>query len=134
LASSISLEDSIFTEGKRIRVSHLKTERNRNVVKYYFDNTPRPALCDVCEKEVKWHYPWLENLIEVHHILPLSSPLNINTRGTSIADLVGLCPNCHRATHAFYRNYLKINNLEDFRCEEEAKDVYSMVRSTFVKF
>lgn len=130
---STSAEDRVFTEGKRIRVSHLRTERNRKVVKYYFDKCSNPALCDICRREVRDHYPWLDNLIEVHHILPLSSPLSVNKKGTSITDLVGLCPNCHRATHAFYKIFLKQQQLEDFVSEEQAKDIYSMVRSTFVK-
>lgn len=125
-------EDLFFTEGKKTRVSHLRTERNRKVVEYYFDNTPNGALCDVCKTEVRDRYPWVNNLIEVHHILPLSSPLHVDRRGTSIDDLVGLCPNCHRATHAFYRSYLVENNINDFESSKHAKDVYSMVKCSLV--
>jgi hypothetical protein len=127
-----SVDDIIFTEGKKIRVSHLRTERNRKVVSYYFEKTINEALCNVCDIEVRDRYPWVNNLIEVHHILPLSSPLQVGRDGTSMSDLVGLCPNCHRATHAFYRVYFAENNINDFQSNEHAKDVYGMVKSSFV--
>ena len=126
------LDDIVFTEGKKIRVSHLRTERNRKVVSYYFENTQNSALCDVCETEVRERYPWVKNLIEVHHILPLASPLQVERSGTSMDDLVGLCPNCHRATHAYYRSYLADNNMPDFQSNDHAKEVYGMVKSNFV--
>lgn len=132
LKEPISSEDEIFTEGKKIRVSHLRTERNRRVVKYYFDNTKHPKLCDLCQHEVVNSYPWMNNLIEVHHILPLSSPLNVDRAGTSITDLVGLCPNCHRATHTYYRKYLKNEGITDFTSEDHAKEVYGEVKSHFL--
>lgn len=126
------IDDIIFTEGKKIRVSHLRTERNRKVVSYYFKTTKNKALCDVCNFEVRDRYPWVKNLIEVHHILPLSSPLQIDRSGTSMSDLVGLCPNCHRATHAFYKGYFAKNNINDFESSDHAKDVYGMVKSSFL--
>lgn len=131
-----NLVDTQFIEGKKIRVNHLKTERNRKVIKHYFDskiqNHENPFLCDMCNAEMKYRYPWIDNLIEVHHILPLSSTLHIDKKGTSLKDLVGLCPNCHRATHAFYRSFLLENNLDDFQSEEEAREVYAMVKEEFV--
>lgn len=133
LKEPMSIDDLIFTEGKKVRVTHLRTERNRRVVRHYFEHSDNPKLCGVCDTEVVSRYPWLENLIEVHHILPLSSPLNVDKRGTSMNDLVGLCPNCHRATHAFYRSELSEQKLSDFTCEEHARDVYSKVKSQFVK-
>ncbi len=126
------VDDIVFTEGKKIRVSHLRTERNRKVINYYFENTDNAALCNVCDVEVRDRYPWVKNLIEVHHILPLSSPLQVERDGTSINDLVGLCPNCHKATHAFYRSYLSENNMGDFRSNEHAKEVYEMVKLSYV--
>lgn len=132
LKEPVSIDDIIFTEGKKIRVTHLRTERNRKVVRHYFENTSNPRLCDVCETEVADRYPWLSNLIEVHHILPLSSPLHVDKGGTSMDDLVGLCPNCHRATHAFYRSELSGKNLIDFESNEHAREVYSVVKSQFV--
>lgn len=127
----VTPDDLTFTEGRKIRVSHLKTERNRKVIKHYFKNAENPKLCDICQVEVAVRYPWLNNLIEVHHILPLSSPLHVDRNGTSLNDLVGVCPNCHRATHAFYRIELAKENLADFVSEEHAKETYYQVKSQF---
>jgi hypothetical protein len=132
LKEPITLEDLKFTEGKKIRVSHLRTERNRKVIKHYFQYAENPNLCNICNIEHKVRYPWIENLIEVHHILPLSSPLYIDRGGTSIKDLVGLCPNCHRATHSFYRNYLRGEGIDDFLSEEHALDIYMSAKNSFV--
>ena len=132
LTGSSSIDDITFVEGKKIRVSHIRTERNRNVVDYYFRNIGNPSLCDVCNVEVKDRYPWVKNLIEVHHILPLASPIQVEQDGTSIKDLVGLCPNCHRATHAYYRSYLREYNINDFESNDHAKEVYGMVKSTYI--
>lgn len=124
-------EDDVFTEGRKVRVSHLRTERNRKVIRHYFRHADNPKLCDICRVEVAGRYPWLDNLIEVHHILPLSSPLHVDRAGTSLNDLVGLCPNCHRATHSFYKIELANENLADFVSEEHAKETYYQVRSQF---
>ena len=132
LPDSTSIEDIVFTEGKKIRVSHLRTERNRRIIAYYFENCKNPKLCDVCDIEVANRYPWLSNLIEVHHILPLSSPLHVSRSGTSLNDLVGLCPNCHRATHAYYKYYFTNQGINDFSSEEHAKIVYLQVKSKFI--
>ena len=132
LREPTSVDDILFTEGKKIRVSHLRTERNRKIVGYYFENCANEYLCDVCEVEVKDRYPWINNLIEVHHILPLSSPLHVTSEGTSISDLVGLCPNCHRATHAYYRKYLASRRQDDFFNREEARLAYTQVKESFL--
>lgn len=132
LKEPVSNDDILFTEGKKIRVSHLRTERNRKLIKHYFDSIDNPYLCDVCNTQVKDRYPWINNLIEVHHILPLSSPLHVDSAGTSLNDLVGVCPNCHRATHAYYRFYLSNEKIPDFRNKDESKFVYNEVKKLFV--
>lgn len=124
--------DIVFTEGRKVRVSHLRTERNRKLIQFYFQNAEHPKLCDVCEVEVAGRYPWMDNLIEVHHVLPLASPLSVTREGTSLDDLVGVCPNCHRATHAFYRLFLRDHNLADFETHEQAREVYLAVKEAFV--
>lgn len=120
----VSIEDQVFTESKRIRVTHLRTERSRKLRDLYFTAHQAPYICDMCMANISEMYPWTENLLEVHHLLPLSSPLHLERDGTSIRDLVGICPNCHRATHIFYRNWLNTEDLEDFRSYDEAKKVY----------
>lgn len=124
-------DDLLFTEGKKVRVSHLRTERNRKVVKFYFQHSSNPKLCDMCQTETSNRYPWVENLIEVHHVLPLSSAISLGHQGTTIKDLVGLCPNCHRATHLFYKLFLKTQEQSDFASEDEARNVYLLAKKEF---
>ena len=69
-------------------------------------------------------YPWTDFLLDIHHISPLSSTVAISSHGTSIADIVGLCPSCHRAVHVYYKMWLKANNQTDFVSKAEAHDVY----------
>ncbi|WP_210459957.1 HNH endonuclease [Vibrio crassostreae] len=125
------LEDVIFTEGKKVRTNHLRTERSRQAIKAYFDNAKDPNRCGLCGNIVSMQYPWMDKLIEVHHLLPLASPLHNGKIGTSITDLVGLCPNCHRATHSYYRKFLKEHDLDDFIDEEQAKNVYQQLKNEF---
>jgi predicted HNH restriction endonuclease len=41
-----------------------------------------------------------------------------------VADLVGLCPTCHRATHIYYRRWLRDNGVDDFYGKDHARKVY----------
>lgn len=122
-------EDTFFTEGKKVRVVHLKTERSRKLREFFFANQQSPYTCDMCGVDVTATYPWVERLLEVHHLLPLSSPVRVESAGSSIADLIGLCPTCHRAVHAFYRDWLKANSLDDFCSYEQAKSVYEEAKN-----
>ncbi|MEK2167512.1 HNH endonuclease [Vibrio harveyi] len=128
-------EDLLFTEGKKQRTNHLRIERSKDAIKAYFNsftNIRESQRCDVCKVIVSEQYPWMEKLIEVHHLLPLSSPLHSHKQGTTLNDLVGLCPNCHRATHSYYRKFLKERGLEDFVNEDQARDVYQQMKERFV--
>ena len=63
-------------------------------------------------------------MLDIHHLLPLSSSISITSRGTSLNDIVGLCPTCHRAIHSYYRKWLTDNQKEDFESKKEAHEVY----------
>ncbi len=116
--------DIVFTEGKRVRMTHLRIERNRKIRKEFFERMEPPFRCDVCGILVNERYPWVDNLLQVHHILPLSSPIYIGGDGTSFSDIVALCPNCHGAIHRYYRSWLSSHNQVDFLGNEEAHQVY----------
>ena len=103
-----------FTEGKRRRTTHLRAERSPALRKALFASLPFPYSCDMCELIPKLKYGWVDNILEVHHLLPLSSAVFIENRGTSLQDVVPICPNCHKSVHVYYRNWLKENSLEDF--------------------
>ncbi len=122
-------EDFNFVEGKRVRVTHLRTERSPNVRRLFLANMPKPILCDGCTINSETRYPWTKGtIIEVHHLLPLSSALAINGRGIKFTDLVPVCPNCHKAVHSYYRLYLKENAKDDFSDREEANKVYKLAK------
>ena len=115
--------DIEFIEGNKKRVEHFRVERSGLLRKYYKQCNPEP-VCDACKINMNIRYPWTDYILDIHHLLPLSSAVAISSSGTSLADIVGLCPSCHRAVHAYYRKWLKENFQNDFKSKQEAKDVY----------
>ena len=78
----------------------------------------------MCHMDVSEKYPWTEYMLDIHHLLPLSSSVAITTRGTSLSDIVGICPSCHRSVHIYYSKWLKKNGQDDFSSRIEAMEVY----------
>jgi hypothetical protein len=120
--------DVYFSEGKAKRVSHLRYERSPKLREMYFCKAEPPFLCDMCAHNISERYPWTDNLLELHHLLPLASPLRIDQRRTSLSQLVAVCPNCHKATHSYYRNWLDDRSQEDFTSYDEARTVYELAK------
>jgi len=125
------VSDDTFTEGKRIRVTHIKIERSPLLRKFYFETFPT-TICDMCTTNTKKKYPWTENLLEIHHILPLASTLTVTSSGTSLEDIVPLCPNCHRSVHSYYKIWLNTNLVSDFNSKTEAINVYNQAKSKII--
>lgn len=123
LRSREEASDEVFIEGKKTRVTHLKIERSPLLRKIFLEQNPRP-VCHMCEVNMTHRYPWTSYLIEMHHILPLSAGIAISTKGTSLDDLIGLCPSCHRSVHLFYKSWLDNKHKDDFIDKVEAKEVY----------
>ena len=71
--------------------------------------------------------------LDIHHLLPLSSAVAISSSGTSLADIVGLCPSCHRAVHMYYRKWLRANEQADFKSKQEAHDVFVQATNDLAK-
>lgn len=126
-------DDLIFTEGRRVRVTHLRVERSPRLRRMYFASLTQPFLCDMCHESMNNRYPWTENLLEIHHLLPLSSAIRVTSKGTSFDDLVPLCPNCHKSVHAYYRMWLRNSEEGDFRTVQQSKDVYSEAKREMVQ-
>lgn len=122
---SASVEETGFLEGTRTSRYHLRTERSPLLRGAFFAAAPPPWRCDVCDVELPARYPWVGNLLELHHLLPLASAVRLGRTKTELADLVPVCPNCHRATHSYYRLWLKQNGARDFASPQEALAVYS---------
>lgn len=120
---STDVSDFEFTEGRRKRVHHLRIERSPMLRNIYIRLHPEP-VCDACKNNIREKYPWTDYMLDLHHLLPLSSVVRTVDSGTSLADMVGLCPSCHRAIHSYYGKWLKANSIEDFRSKKEAMEVY----------
>lgn len=131
IKSRESILEELFTEGKRVRVTHVKIERSPMLRKLYFQANPT-TTCDMCVIDMKIRYPWTLNLLEIHHILPLSSSLAMSSSGTSLKDVVPLCPTCHRSVHNYYKLWFNNNAKIDFTDKLEASEVYEEAKQLIV--
>ena len=75
---------------------------------------------------------WTENILELHHILPLSVTINVNGTTTLLDDMVPLCPSCHKSIHVYYRIKLQEWGVEDFGSKKMAQDVYMLAKREIV--
>ncbi len=116
-----------FEEGRRVFKTHGRIERSPLVRRAYFKEHP-DLICDTCRLNVRTVYPWTENLLELHHVLPLSASINVNGTTTVLDDLVPLCPSCHKGIHAFYRVKFDEWGIQDFGSKKMAHDVYAMAK------
>ena len=117
------ITDVEFIEGKRKRVEHFRVDRSPLLRKYYREVNRQP-ICNMCNLNVSAKYPWTDYMLDIHHLLPLSSSIAITTKGTSLQDIVGLCPSCHRSIHLYYTKWLRKNAQDDFNSRTEAMSVY----------
>ncbi|MDD5275145.1 MAG: HNH endonuclease [Methylovulum sp.] len=88
-------------EGERKLGIHFLIERDRKLrnqkIEIFLDNHGK-LFCELCNFRFIDAYPFLlTDIIEVHHIVPLST-LN-TTANVSLSDLMLLCSNCHTAVH-----------------------------------
>lgn len=132
IESTLNTFDIDFTEGARAKSLHLRIERSAKLKEMYFARATNPSVCNMCSRDTLDHYPWTDRLIEVHHLLPLSSPIKVENQSTSLKDVVGLCPTCHRAAHKFYSSWLKEHNLADFKTPADAKATYELAKNFFI--
>jgi hypothetical protein len=122
--------ESGFREGNKVKKTHVTIERNTRLRSEFFLARPT-ATCDVCKLDTARTYQWTERIIDLHHLLPLSSGTRVEAKGTTFDDLVPVCPNCHRAIHRFYDVWLDRNNKRDFANTGEARAVYQEMKSKF---
>lgn len=128
----ISLTDRdppIFSvrEGGKVLSSHRRTERSPLVRRKFFEAHPN-IICDACAMRPHERYPWTDNILELHHILPLSATLNVNGTTTTLDDLVPLCPCCHKSIHIFYKIKLSEWDVVDFGSFSMARDMYKLAK------
>jgi hypothetical protein len=122
--------ESGFREGGKSRKTHVTIERNANLRREFFLARPT-STCDVCTLDTLTTYPWTQGVLDLHHLLPLSSGTRVEAQGTTFDDLVPVCPNCHRAIHRYYDGWLEQNGRQDFVDTREARTVYRAMRDEF---
>ena len=115
------------SEGGKVFRSHGKIERSPLVRRKFFELHPK-IVCDACSLHTRERYPWTNNILELHHILPLAATLNINGTTTVLDDMIPLCPSCHKSVHIYYKIKLKEWGINDFGSKIMAKDVYTMAK------
>jgi hypothetical protein len=99
--------DLEYTEGGKVLRTHLRSERDGNVVllaKVIARQHSRNGklTCEACACVPEDDYQGLD-LIEAHHRIPLSR----GVRETKPSDFALLCPNCHRAVHRLINDGLE---------------------------
>jgi hypothetical protein len=119
-----------FAEGKKSRKTHLVIERNSKIRTEFFKANPSP-VCDFCSTDTAKIYPWVERILDVHHLLPLCSGSRTSKNGTMLDDLVAVCPTCHRSVHRYYDQWLKASGKKDFLDAEEARSVYDAAKKEY---
>lgn len=117
-----------FTEGTRVERTHIVLERNAAVRSAFFLRQPT-TTCDFCSRDTALEYPWANRVLDIHHVLPLCSGTRSSGKGTSLGDLVAVCPTCHRAVHRYYAQWLKAAGRKDFTDAEEARAVYDAAKN-----
>jgi hypothetical protein len=122
--------DSGFKEGSKIKKTHIVIERNSKLREMFFKKHP-VTHCDLCLVDTAKKYPWTEKVLDVHHLLPLSSGTKTEDKGTALSDLIAVCPTCHRAIHRYYDQWLKTKKQLDFNSEKEALLVYKKLKKDF---
>lgn len=125
--------ESGFVEGSKVKKSHIIIERNTNLRKAFFSARPT-SVCDVCRMDTAKTYTWTNRILDLHHLLPLSSGTRVEVTGTTFNDLVAICPTCHRATHRYYDKWLSDNRQKDFASAVEARAVYEKMKADFTGF
>jgi predicted HNH restriction endonuclease len=129
-AAANDVIQSGFVEGNRVKKTHLVIERNNRLRQAYFHTHPSPH-CDVCSLDTRATYPWANRILDLHHLLPLSSGIQVKKSSTTFDDLVPVCPSCHRAIRRFYDQWLCREGLEDFPNETQARVVYRDLKAGF---
>jgi len=124
------VEQAGFSEGNRVKRTHLTLERNVRLRQAFFAANPT-SVCDFCEMDTKRQYPWTSKVLDIHHLLPLCSGARTSPEGTVLEDLVANCPTCHRAVHRYYDRWLRDNHRQDFADAPEAREVYFQARQTY---
>jgi predicted HNH restriction endonuclease len=121
--------DILVSEGKATTHTTTRYERSPELRAAYQAKHGINLSCDICGIVPKSLYKTKSEVIELHHVMPLSSLQEEAENG--INDLVSLCPTCHKAIHARYSQHLKSLSRTYFADKEEAWRLYSELKTEF---
>lgn len=101
-ADEVSDDEKKYVEGQPTKVTVNQYERNRiarqECIEYYGKNGR--ICCQICGFDFgKFYGEDYTNIIEVHHIKPLSE-IKKGYRINPTKDLIPVCPNCHTVLHS----------------------------------
>ncbi|PHP66734.1 hypothetical protein CSC94_11510 [Zhengella mangrovi] len=83
-------------EGSAFMATHKKYERDPRLAREIREEAN--GVCQICDTDFSERYGALgKSVIEAHHLMPVSE----GERRTKKDDLIGICANCHRLTHAW---------------------------------
>ena len=119
--------DSGFEEGDKVRRTHIAIERNSKLRAAYFHANPT-TTCEACWVDMAERFPWASRMLDLHHLLPLSSGTRMKGSSTIFSDLAPLCPTCHRGVHRYYDAWLRKRGRPDFSGIDEVREVYDMAK------
>ncbi|WP_217626332.1 HNH endonuclease [Salipiger mucosus] len=87
------------SEGAEYLKLHRRYERNQKLARRVREHAQ--GVCEVCGVDYAKKYGCIgKNVIEAHHLLPLSQ----GVRQSDEDDLIAICANCHRLAHAWMRD------------------------------
>jgi predicted HNH restriction endonuclease len=110
--------DQEFLEGRKSKYTHLRIERDPDVIRLKKSDVLKregSLVCEICGFDYEETYgSFGKGFIEAHHLVPLST-LQGTPAKTSIADLIVICSNCHRMVHRCLMAHPALNGLEEIK-------------------
>jgi 5-methylcytosine-specific restriction protein A len=108
-------EDVEFFEGRVITQNHKRRERSPKLRKHLLVARTKkgPLRCDMCRSNSCVMDPAFEDAsFEVHHLVPVSST---KERNTKLSDVALLCASCHRILHRAIANEKRWLTIDEVR-------------------
>lgn len=130
---TLAIADTGFQEGSKLTRAHVTIERNATLRREFF-TARNTTVCDFCLMDTARSFPWTERVLDLHHLLPLSSGTRVTAHGTKLDDLVPVCPSCHRAVHRYYDQWLQANDRPDFLDMADARAAYDSAKAEYPGF
>ena len=109
--SVVNETDGLYlVEGKLVESTSYKYERNSKARELCLEHYG--FICKICEYDGSKHFTVINHpIIDVHHITPVAQ-IGEEYEIDPIADLVPLCPNCHRFVHSREEPYSVVEAID----------------------